>query len=94
MATTVDTPRDIDVHFPLAGIDLSEGFWKQRARQLAEGIYGRTTPVGQNVCGFPNDRARGGSRPGLAKYIPAAPVDEWILQCMATVAYTSQDAAR
>lgn len=72
----------VDMHFPLAGIDLSQPFSKQPTRQLADGSYTRTTPLGQNVRAFDtlSQRLRGGSRPGLSKYVKAAVVAEWIIQ--------------
>lgn len=50
--------------FPLQGIDVSTEFELQPAQ---------TTPVGLNVRGYEPGtmRARGGSRPGLSKYVPA-----------------------
>ncbi len=54
----------IDLTFPVKGIDLSGAFGSQ-----AQG----TTPIGQNVRAYESGtaRARGGQRPGLAKYIAA-----------------------
>lgn len=63
--------RPVDLHFPLCGIDRSMGFAKQPRRQGPDGQYARTTPVGQNVRAFVNNRARGGQRAGLARYINA-----------------------
>lgn len=61
-----------DLRFPLGGIDLSRGFNNQMPRPLQNGDYGGTTPQGQNVRGYEpgTQRARGGQRPGLLKYIP------------------------
>ncbi len=52
----------LDMPFPLDGIDLSMGYSMQK---------GGTTPIGQNVRGYEplTNRSRGGSRPGLAKYV-------------------------
>ncbi len=60
-----------DMHFPLAGIDLSMGFDRQQPRPVLSGVYSRSTPVGTNVRAFDTlqSRARGGSRPMLSKYI-------------------------
>lgn len=60
-----------DLRFPLCGIDLSRGFNQQMPRPMANGDYGGTTPVGVNVRAYEpgTQRARGGQRPGLAKYI-------------------------
>ncbi len=62
----------LDLHFPKAGIDRSQPFGKQPNRPVANGEYARTTPVAINVrCFEPaTNRTRGGSRPGLKKYIP------------------------
>lgn len=61
-----------DLHFPLAGLDVSMAFDRQPARQTAAG-YARTCPVGTNVRAYDptTGRARGGSRSGLARYIDA-----------------------
>ncbi len=50
--------------FPLRGIDISQAFGQQ-----PQG----TTPIGQNVRAYEagTARARGGQRPGLARYINA-----------------------
>jgi hypothetical protein len=72
---------------PLAGIDLSQGFQNQMPAQMPTGDYSGTTPVGINVRSFEpgTSRMRGGSRPGLAKYIPRAIVEGWIVQELNTV---------
>ncbi len=55
---------EIEMSFPAKGIDLSTGYDKQPPF---------TTPIGENVRAFDSEamRARGGSRPGLARYIDA-----------------------
>jgi hypothetical protein len=60
-----------DLKFPLCGVDLSRAYGQQLPRPLADGSYGGTTPVGQNVRAYEpgTQRARGGQRPGLLKYI-------------------------
>lgn len=54
----------VDFRFPIKGIDLSQAYSLQPAD---------TTPIGQNVRAYDalQARARGGSRPGLAKYVSA-----------------------
>jgi hypothetical protein len=44
--------------------------------------WGRTTPLGINVRGFEpeENRKRGGSRPGLSRFIPAPLVAGWLVQ--------------
>lgn len=78
------TEQEIPMRFPLAGIDLSGRFSQQKPRQMPDGDYARTTPVGQNVRSFEptSERARGGSRPGLAKYLdqPVGGIQDWIVQ--------------
>lgn len=71
-----------ELNYPLAGIDTSRAFSEQKPRQVGEDLWARSTPEGVNVRGFEpdTDRARGGSRPGLVKYLPLAPVPGWILQ--------------
>lgn len=83
-----------DMHFPLAGIDLSMGFDRQPPRAVLGGTYSRTTPIGQNVRAFDvlTSRARGGQRPGLAKYIPAVVNNASLVQelnVVVGVGYTS-----
>ncbi len=58
------------MRFPLAGVDRTMGFDRQPVRQLVNGDYARTTVKGVNVRAFDptTDRARGGCRPGIAKY--------------------------
>lgn len=76
----------IDLHFPAGGMDLSRPFYKQMPRDIG-GKYARTTPYGKNVRGYEaiNERNRGGSRAGLVKWAPTAPVSGWILQNLATI---------
>lgn len=59
-----DREQFTDLIFPLHGISLLQGFGMQTPG---------TTPLGLNVRTFEvlTQRGRGGSRPGLAKYIPA-----------------------
>lgn len=61
----------IDLHFPKAGIDISQPFGRQPNRPVANGEYARTTPRAINVRGFEpiSNRTRGGQRSGLRKYI-------------------------
>jgi hypothetical protein len=61
----------IQIHFPLSGIDRSQAFDRQPARKGMDGHYARTTIYGQNVRGYDprSNRARGGARPGLARYV-------------------------
>ncbi len=76
------------MRFPLAGIDLSQAFFNQQPRPIYTGEYARSTPIALNVRGYEpgTGRARGGSRPGLAKWIPAAvPPEGWLIQCLAVV---------
>lgn len=61
-----------DLRFPLGGIDQSQAFSLQPPRQTRFGPA-QTTVLGVNVRAFEaaTGRARGGSRPGLAKYVAA-----------------------
>lgn len=70
-----------DMQFPAKGIDLGMAFSAQR-----EG----TTPVGLNVRTFEpgSNRARGGQRPGLSRYLAARPAGNSLIQellCLVTV---------
>lgn len=71
-----------DFNFPVAGLDRSDAFGRQKPRKVAEGVYARTTIDAQNVQGYDvaADRKRGGTRPGLAKVFPQAVVPGWIVQ--------------
>jgi hypothetical protein len=63
-----------DMRFPLAGVDRTMGFDRQPNRPLVNGDYARTTVWARNCRAFDpkEDRARGGSRPGIAKYATSA----------------------
>jgi hypothetical protein len=73
VATLPDKELLKDLHFPKAGIDLSQAFSRQPNPQISDGEYARSTPVALNVRGFEpaTGRLRGGSRPGLSKWIPS-----------------------
>jgi len=95
---------DVQMSFPVAGMDRSRAYWDQSPRPLPPGqwnasghaqvvpgvgvqdqptdVYGRTTHLGINVRGFEAtlDRRRGGTRPGLGKYVAGAVVADWIIQ--------------
>jgi len=58
-----------DLHFPKAGIDVSQAFSRQPNRPVFGGEYARTTAIANNVRGFTGGRDRGGSRSGLKRYI-------------------------
>ena len=65
---------DIDLHFPFAGVDVSQAFGRQPNRPAVNGKYARTAPIGLNVRTFDSlDRARGGIRPGIEKFIATRP---------------------
>ncbi len=87
-------PQDItapeqfaDMTFPLAGISLLWAFDDQRPVPMStvQGVptdYAHTTRLAVNVRGFEGatQRHRGGTRPGLAKYVPTPIVADWIVQ--------------
>lgn len=80
--------RFSDLHFPLCGIDLAHAFDQQIVKQMQNQQYGSTTVSGVNVRTYnPGlDRARGGSRPGISKYLPAqVSGTTWIVQELNTV---------
>lgn len=63
MTKLIQSPENLqDIPFPLAGLDLSAGFGEQRPGTTSEAV---------NVRGIEPlaERARGGSRPGLARYL-------------------------
>jgi len=61
-----------DLHFPKAGLDVSAAFCNQPNRPVDDGKWVRSCAIGINVRGFEpsTNRNRGGSRPGLTKYLP------------------------
>jgi hypothetical protein len=69
MANQTETLTDL--HFPKAGVDLSQPHYRQPNRPAAGGVWARTTPVGVNVRTFEpaTDRSRGGARTGISRYI-------------------------
>lgn len=85
-----------DIRFPGAGIDTSRAFVAQPNRPSYDGTYLRTTFDAENVRAFDavQNRMRGGSRPGLAKYIPTRPTGAtvWIIQCIAAITISDPDA--
>lgn len=84
----------IDLHFPVAGINLSAPFWRQPNRDVGKGVYGRTCVSAVNVRGFEAsaERRRGGTRAGLSKYIPTPVVADWLVQSLAVIVWTSSTA--
>lgn len=68
----------IDVSFPLAGLDVVGGYYKQPVRQIDDQVYARTTPIGVNVRAFESltGRRRGGSRPGMVRVTGSVLTDE------------------
>jgi hypothetical protein len=74
-----------DLAFPLRGVDVSTEFALQPPG---------TTPAGANCRSAEpgTDRARGGRRPGLAKYIPTQPSGANEIQHLAAVVTRSGDA--
>lgn len=72
-----------DLHFPKAGVDVSQAAGKQPNRPVADGTYARTTPSAVNVRAWQpsTNRARGGSRPGLSKWVPLQVAGtSWVVQ--------------
>lgn len=81
---------EFDIHFPFAGMDISSAFCKQPNRPSANGKYARTAVLGKNVRAYDaDDRARGGSRAGLSKYISTqAAGTEYLIQELALLVST------
>lgn len=82
-----------DVHFPKAGLSVAGLYGRQPVVQdSASGEYWKTAAAAQNVRSWEalTRRNRGGSRPGLSKYIAdAVPASEtWIVQGVAVLATT------
>lgn len=86
-------PEDLkEVHFPKAGVDVSQAFWRQPNKPLdGKSDYARTTRGAINCRGFEatTNRNRGGIRPGLSKFLSVRPGDvEFITQELALLAST------
>lgn len=82
-----------DLHFPVAGVDVSAPVWRQPARNVG-GRYARSAPAGRNVRSYEPAglRNRGGSRPGLVRYLDARPGDRrWITQELTNLVGTGYD---
>jgi hypothetical protein len=75
MPVTLLKTQDTDavLHFPLAGLNVVSAFAKQPNMPIDQNIgwYARTTPYALNVRAYDvfAGKARGGSRPGLGKYV-------------------------
>lgn len=85
---------DTTLHFPLSGVDVSTAFDRQRIGSV-EGVYSYSTPDAVNVRSIePNtNRARGGSRPGLKKYVAARPMGvRWVVQDLNVIVIASAEA--
>ncbi len=86
--------REIVIHFPYAGVDTSVAFSAQPNRPVYDKTYARTCVDAENVRAFDGmeNRKRGGSRPGLARYIPALPDGTlvWIIQDLHAIAWTPE----
>ncbi len=61
-------PKHADAQFPLSGIDRSAAFAQQPKKGT---LVSRTTVLGVNVLAAESitGRERGGSRPGIVKYL-------------------------
>lgn len=77
----------MSAHFPKAGLDRAVAFGKQPARQLPNGKWARTAAIAKNVRAWEpsTGRCRGGSRPGLSKFVTSAVVADWLVQHITTV---------
>ncbi len=91
-----ETPTDL--HFPKGGIDVSQAARKQPWRPGPTGPMGEPTriytcSIGRNVRSFDpiTRRRRGGSRPGLKKYVKAPVVRDWIVQELTSITGSGYD---
>ncbi len=74
--------KEQGMHFPSSGLDVSAALDRQPIR-AGGGVYAYSTPEGVNVATDEPiaDRARGGSRAGIVKYLATRPGgDRWIIQ--------------
>lgn len=81
----------VDLSFPKAGISKLGPVSSQPPVEMRNKEWGRTCIDGINVRAWEGttQRVRGGSRPGIAKYIPATPIAGWMLQDLNYVVGTS-----
>ncbi len=81
---------DEDLHFPFAGIDVSQAVGRQPNQPGPDGKYSRTTIKGVNVRAYDTGgRARGGSRAGIEKYVETRPGDtEYVTQYLGVLVTT------
>lgn len=81
-----------DLHFPKAGLHTAAAFGRQPTRKLADGTYARTTALGANVRAFDASagRERGGSRPGVVKFISTQVNGTFITQHLSVLVSTGQ----
>lgn len=96
MAQKVITDQEVfyDFAFPFAGVNLLQAFSRQLPVQAGDGKYLRTCRNAVNARGYEpgTGRLRGGSRPGLARYVAAPAVAGWLLQDLNVVVYTDAGA--
>jgi hypothetical protein len=89
MANAIVTPERLQtMHFPSAGIDVvTQPVMRQMPRQVLDGVWARTTPLGVNVRALDPAtlRLRGGARSGIGPYISQAIVPGWIIQELNTL---------
>lgn len=69
--------------FPAKGLDVSCEFGRQPPATAPEGLNVRSYEPGQR-------RMRGGSRPGLERYIDAQPAGEFLIQHLTTIVTTGE----
>lgn len=84
-----------DLHFPKAGIDVSQAFSRQPNKQVFGGEYARTTAIASNVRGFESatGRLRGGTRSGLKRFVKGQVAGQYfVVQHLAVIVHTSEDA--
>jgi hypothetical protein len=74
VATFIRAAEELaELHFPLAGINVSIPFERSPATQLPPGEWSKGTPVAVNVRGYDRgNRLRGAVRPGLSRQVAAA----------------------
>lgn len=85
-----------DLCYPLAGLSQLRGYENQQPVPMPEGIgeFAFTARDGTNVrsCEPGTNRIRGGSRPGLSRYIDVPVVGGWIIQGLCAITTVEQDA--
>lgn len=85
--------RELTMVFPAHGLDLSAPFSMQRSVKNGDKWEKlNTCHHAVNVRAYTDGVLRGGSRPGMSRYINAKVNSFYIVQMLSTMTYTDEDA--